>query len=204
MLAVFICFSQWANAQNEKPWTLEFSYAIDQYSYNKEESHQFPTSEGVGWEYLNGKLNYSVGLEIFRKLNDRFDVGVGLIYSSRDIEAYCYCIFCDKILVIRDRVKLDYLKIPFSLRYVLGSNETFKPYLHFGVDLSTNVNKEFNEGFRKMYVESNLGVGLEYRFNDKFGVSIQGKYLYSHQTISAFSDFRHQGLVLKTSGTFTF
>ena len=185
-------------AQDSDKWSLEIRLSNDHFHIDPDANNHLASTEVTGIALLESRFSYGLGIQATRKLNDKFRLGLGLMYNNRKALASCYCHICDKLAVF-DEEHFSFLKIPFFLRYDFFYKEKWNAYTSFGVSPRTLLVKDFGNDLRSIQVEGSFGLGMAYRFNPNYSLSLEAFLVHDLYNINKveFEEFKYRGLSLQ-------
>lgn len=136
------------------------------------------------------------GLQVQFPLNDRFAIGTGLTYTY--LQSSFQALIDNSVQGLVDQ-KLHYLGIPVSLYVNVLKNNHFACYVSAGgavekgLQVSTRIKDILDgitvrkEGVKGLQWSANIGIGLQYSFNELIGIYFDPSLVYFFDTDQPFS-----------------
>ena len=146
-------------------------------------------------------FNFSTGLIGYLTIKRKYEIGTGIIYSSKDIVGTWSCNYCDQATAPQpELVKLRYIEIPVLARYHLSISK-LDLFVEPGLTSSLLTNEPIRYGtlpINKFLLSGQFGLGINIDLGKR--INLTGTTMYRHSLTDSFinADFRFQSIGLVT------
>jgi hypothetical protein len=195
LLCTLTVFGQ-ANSGKKEKWKVGVTFSPDTYL----DSKSFSLTDETGFSSVSASnSNFTSGIVGEWSINSRFEIGLGINYSKKDLSGRYYCDTCEFLTTPSiEPLKVRFVEVPVFVRYNI-LNKQFGIHVEAGINngyLLNTINSSYTGDLsaNKYQISGLVGIGIHLALGQRINLSLTSDYRQSFTNLVVGSNLKYRSI----------